>query len=349
MQHLKTAIVRANAPEILQATADAVALNLGCRVHHAHPFAADIAEFPLRAGAMAAGILAKGYVYNEDQRVTISRGLRDPEFAKSIAAGLQAEARRRFDLQAQHRRFAADVEVDKIGTPSTLGEINFKAGLANVSLGGEYFYGRVSLGNGESITLHSFGRIIEVLRETIFNDDTQLMGAAVHDTGLVAARYEAKLVAEALTSTGNMADGKPIFHATDFKNVITTVFGETGFGECLAALRNQPNREGLPLDFAAMTLVVAANLEGAAAKIVADSKLQINVTAMASLPAGRYFLIADRELAKTIATARLTGANHPLSIEPAKPNIAFDGLCLKVRVELGSQVIGRYGIIRGGA
>lgn len=348
MKFFENIITTHNSRDILAAMPDAISMHLGLRTPVPHPFADCIAESPLRAGAFAAGIVAKGFVSGEEQRATITRGLRTQEFAQALAAGLQADARRRFDQQARHRQATSEVELPRIGIPVELGEVNFNAALTDVTSHSEYSDSRARLAGGESLTLRSYGRIVACPRELIFNDDSALIAAAVNDTGLVAARHEAKLVADALVANPNLSDGQPVFHA-NYMNIVATALGEPGFGECLAALRNQPDREGLALDHAAAILLVAANLEAAAAKLVHDVGLPITVVAMAALPTGRYYLLADRTLARTIAAAKLAGSNHPLAVEAGKLDLKFDGLRIKVRVDLGAGLIGRLGIIRGGA
>lgn len=336
-----------NAPDFLAAMPDGIAMAMGHKHGPSNPFGEYMQGSPLRIGAYAAGLLSgRGFV-GESQTAVISRGLRTKEFADSLALSMQGLVRRRFDAQAQHRAFVSDVEVSRLGEPEPMGDIKFDSTFADVTTGGEYQVGRAVLSDGETLMLFSFGRIVDVSRETIINDDKELIAAAIGEVGVTAARHEARLVARALNDNGLMSDGSAVFHA-NYGNVVTDAFGETSFALALAALRNQTGSDGLALDCSAANLVVASDLEYSASKIVRESGLPIRMTAMSALPSGRYFVFASREVVRTVAVAGLSGAEHPLAVEAVKGAQNLDGLSLKVRLDVGANMIGRKGIIRGG-
>ena len=347
MHYFEDNITTQNAGDFLAAMPDGIALAIGQKTIRKHPFAEQMEAAPLRMGAYAAGLLMGGRLTGETQASIISKGLRSQEFASTLAASLQDVARRRFEVQAQHRAFVSEVEVSRLGEPEPMGDIKFDSTFADVTTGGEYQVGRAVLSDGETLMLLSFGRIVDVSRETIINDDKELIAAAIGEVGVTAARHEARLVAKALNDNGLLSDGGAVFHA-NYGNVVADAFGETSFALALATLRNQTGSDGLALDCSAANLVVASDLEYSASKIVRDSGLPIRMTAMTALPSGRYFVIASREVARTISVAGLSGAEHPLAVEAVKGAQNLDGLALKVRLDVGANMIGRKGIVRGG-
>lgn len=347
MHYFENDITRDNARDFLAAMPDGIALAIGQEVGRKHFLADQMESAPLRMGAYAAGLLVGSRLSGENQTTVISRGLRSQEFASSLAASLQDVVRRRFDFQAQHRAFVSEIEVSRLGEPEPMGDIKFASVLADVTTGGEYHVGRAQLSDGETLTLLSFGRIVDIYRESILNDDKELISAAIGEVGVTAARHEARLVAAALEENGNLSDGASVFH-TNHGNVVTTAFAE-GFGSALTVLRNQTGTDGMKLDCSAAYLVVAADLEYTATKLVHESGLLIRVMVMTALPDGRYFLVASQDVARTIAVARLAGATHPVTVEAIKGAANLDGLSLKVRLDVGADMIGRKGIIRGGS
>lgn len=340
-------VTPANAPDMLAAMPDGMALALGQTVRSAHPFAEYIEPSPLRMGAFAAGQLVSARRPGEPQMAVVSRGLRSMQFQTALASSLQEVARRRFDKQATHRNFANEIEVDKLGVAEVQPKVHISPAFNDITGGNEALHSNAALKNGESITLFSFGRQVDIFREQIINDDQKAISEAISETGITAARHEARMVAASLEENPNMRDGKPVFHA-DFGNILATAFGEPALIAALAALRNQVSREGLPINAATAYLVVAPAFEYTASKLVNDSGLPIEVIVLASLPVARYYLLTAKDISRTIAVARLSGSSHPVRVEPVKTPLELDGLALRVSLDVGANMVGRSGILRGG-
>lgn len=346
MRFYEKVITRANARDFLKAFPDAVALASGEGVYNPHPFADQMESNPLRMAAYAAGLLTNKHPSSEPHAAVIGRGMHSKEFADAMAGSFQSLVRRRFDAQARHRIFATIVDVPRLGEPEPLGAVSFASALEDTTRG-EYPVGQAFLGDGETATVHSAGRIINVSRETIINDDVGVISAAVGEVGVTAARREARLVVAALEANANLSDGRSVFHA-DFGNMVETAFPD-GLAAALAALRNQVSSDGLPGDYAAADLVVDPSIELLATKTIHDAGLSVRVTAMAGLALGRYYLMASRDVVQSVAVVGLSGASHPLSVESAKAPMNFDGMQIKVRADTGAGMVGRRGIVRGGA
>lgn len=350
-------VTRLNARDILAALPDAVAMAIGSHSPRSpHPFAELVAEKPLRTAAYAAGCLLAAPRDGEPQAATIGLGLRTPQFASALAESLQAEARRRYDALATHRSFVATVEVARLGEPEPVGAADLNAALDDVTGGAEYHIGRGVLSDGEHLTLYSYGRLLMIDRHTVINDEHDLLADAIAASGGSAARHERRLIAMTLETSGNLADGRPIFNAG---NTLATAFSTAALGQAMAILRAQLALDGFALDAPLASLVVAPDLELSANNIVASSLLNGPlfggpgtapiVHALAGLPAGRYYPLAAPSAAKTISVARLKGHTHPLAVEAAKLPVQFDGLALRVRLDFGCSMLGRVGIVRGGS
>lgn len=358
-----------NARDILAAVPDALSMFMGHNVRAPHPFAELVAPSPMRTAAFAAGQLLAARRPGEPEAAVVGRGIRTLDFGNALAAGLQDAARRSFDAQAQHRGAVSEIEVSKIALPESVGALDLSAPWATVGEAAEFKTSAITLKDGETITLASAGRLVSVTREAIINDDLGLVQEAIAAMGVAAARYEARLIAAALEANGNLTDGSPVFSAT-FGNVSTTAFDAAGAGlaAAMAALRNMPAADGHALDAQASTLFVAPDLEFDALNLFGlfhGGALLINSTASGEFPAaglrplrvqvlpglaaGRFYLAAHSSVARSIAVARLAGQSHPLAVEAVKTPINVDGALVRVRIDTGAAMVGRLGIVKGGA
>ncbi len=341
-------ITAGNARDILASVPDALGLALGAHAaKNPHPFAPLTAEAPLRAAAYAAGQILAPRQSGEAQAAVIGRGLRTLDFGNALAAGLQQAARRRFDVQAQHLTAVAQVEVDRLGEPEPVGALDSGAPFGDVGDGLEYTVTRATLRDGEPLVLSSLGRILQLSRESIFNDDLGLIEDAVSATGVAAARLEARLVAAALETTGNLSDGDAVFD-TAHGNVYASggVLSSATVAGAMTKLRTQPAADGEALDAAAAYLFVAPVAELAARQLVFTLGLSVAVLVLTGLAGDRFYLVANSEVARSIAVARLSGAVHPLAVEAVRVPIEFDGAMVRVRIDTGAAMVGRRGIVR---
>lgn len=68
--------------------------------------------------------------------------------------------------------------------------------------------------NGESFSLSTFARKIDVTRELVINDDLNLLGDLTRSFGESAAATEADIMVDLLTSNPALSDGTAVFHAS---------------------------------------------------------------------------------------------------------------------------------------
>lgn len=333
-----------NPREIMAAAGHAVALRLGASVSNPHPLSAELS---LRDIAFAAGSLARVPQRHEDDRQVIARGLITADFSRVLADGTRHLITRAYSAQAQHVKFCSELEALDF-RPMNLPGLDIDARVLPLADGAEIqrCYARVASG-AEQVMLTIFARALSISRELIINDSFEMIGSIVSAMGASAARTEAKMVADTLAGNQLLDDGNPTFHA-DYGNIEASVFSTAALGAAMAKMRVQSGPSGEFADLAAAHLVVAADLEYQAQRDVFESGLPIEVTAMAYLPAGRWFLLAEKDVQPSISILKLKGSKVPVRVEQRRLKIQEDGIGLQVAAELGATLLGRRGIIRGG-
>jgi hypothetical protein len=132
----------------------------------------------------------------------------------------------------------------------------------------------------------------------------------------------------------------------DGANWIKSPLSETSLGAGVAAMRTFQTISGNNADMAAAHLLVAADLEVAARKLVHESGLPIEITATAQLATGHWYLFSDPEIHPACTTLKLRGATQPVLAEAGK-KFHLDGTYITVRADIGAVVRGRMGIFRG--
>lgn len=331
--------------DILAAGPDAIAAAFGAPNRNPHPLAADLEGAPLSRLAYAAGLAIRPQQSHENDRAIMARGMQSNDFAALLAAAGVTLANRRFDALATHRTFCAPVECRDF-KPTDIGTTGLDLELPEAGDQGEIQQGAVIFGAGSTAQLRTFARVLSASRQLIVNDQVGILADAVAQLGAAAARTEAARVYAALEENPTLDDGELVFHA-DHGNLIASALDATALGQAMAALRNMTLIGGNVADLAAAHLVVAADLELLARKLVHETGLQITTTATSRLPTGRWFLLPDPEAAPAVGVLGLKGASRPVMVEPWRPEFAFDGALMRVRCDTGAVMVART-LIRGG-
>lgn len=336
--------------EILAAAPDYVALACGVKVHHPHPLARGL---NLRTIAEAAGTLRMPGIPGPKAGTGITTG----DFGRAIAAGVAQVVAVRFETVATHRRFVSVIPVPNFraaSVPTADTEIRLEPLSENGEIRAAHF--TIESGAGQ-VWLKSYVRNLLISRHAVINDDMGLVRAMVASTGASGARTEAELVVQALENPPALDDGDPAFGA-QFGNVLADAFSESALDEAMGLLRTQRLANGGLADLELRHLVVGASFELTAHKAVHQAGLseRVQVTAMAGLPAGRWYALAAPEAAPTIAVLQLAGIDIdddtmrvPVRIDPVahKPN-DLEGLALRATADLAAALVSRIGIVRGG-
>lgn len=332
--------------DILAAGTDALGAAFGAPNRNPHPLADDLATAPLSRLAYAAGLTIRPQQSHENDRAVMARGMQSQDFAALLAAASMTLANVRFNTLAEHRVFCAPVECRDF-KPTEIASTGLDIELPEIGEHGEMQTGVVLFGQGNTAQLRSYGRVLSAARQLIVNDQAGMIADAVAQIGAAAARTEAREVFAALESNPTLDDGELVFHA-DHGNIVAAALDGTSLGAAMAALRTMVLIGGNLADLAAAHLVVSADVELAARKLVHEAGLQVSVSASGRLSTGRWFLLPSPEAAPTVGVLRLKGNTSPVRIEPWRGTSAFDGTQMKAAADTGAVMLART-LIRGGA
>lgn len=337
--------------EIISAAPDAMAIAMGVRVPHPHPLAVGLT---LKEIAHASGMLNANGLNMDNPNASIARGLMIGDFSAMLATGAQNLSISAFVSQAQHAAFCSVVEAKNFH-PVDPQILDGYAGLDLDFVGelGEIGYGEVNVAATlDTARLVRYARIIALTRKEIVNDTMGNFSRLLVRLGASAARLEARLVADALNLNPVMTDGQTIFDlsgADSKNNVLSLPISAANLGLAMTKLRNQVSASGGRADLAARHLVVSSELEFTACTIVKASGLNIDVHALAYLPADRWFLLCDPMIQPVVGTLKLNDEPNVLRIKAVRrrPD-GNDGAAVRIVADLGATMISRIGVVRGG-
>jgi hypothetical protein len=108
------------------------------------------------------------------------------------------------------------------------------ASLRKVRAGAEYKYVTIK-DRGEPIALATYGELFSIDRQTIINDDLDMLTRIPQAMGLAARATVGDLVWAVLTSNPKMSDGKPLFHA-DHGNLVSADLSIEGLDNARKAM-----------------------------------------------------------------------------------------------------------------
>lgn len=163
---------------------------------------------------------------------------------------------------------------------------------------------------GETMSLKTFGRAINVSRKLLIDDDLNLLGDMTSTMGQAAAQTEADEMVKLLTGNPAMSDGQPVFH-TSRGNIATgagSALSETALSNARKHMRTVKGLDGKTIiDAKPRYLIVSPDLETAAEKLLAS----IYATTSEDVAAFAGKLIP-------VVEPRLTGAAWYLMADPAR-------------------------------
>ena len=333
-----------NHREIIAAAPDAIAIGAGASVNRPHPLAS---ELTLRKIAYACGASLRKPQPHDTAMSIAASGMGSPEFSRIVADGVRAVTIQSYTTQADHLTYVTPFEVKNF-LPGQIPALDSDLKLEPLADDAEIQQGVALVeGGAQSVRLTTFARAIGISREAIINDSTAAIGRVFAELGASAGRTEARLVADALEANQVLDDGAVTFDAA-YANVVAFALSWEAFGEAAALLRTQLTQAGQRADMKARFLVVAPDIELAAQKMVFEAGLQVQVFALANLPAGRWYVLADPAVSPALGVLRLAGVKSPIRVEQRKRPPEMDGACVQVTADLGAFILRRTGIIRGG-
>lgn len=236
--------------------------------------------------------------------------------------------------------------------------LNSLAALRKVRDGAEYKY--ITVGDkGEQIALATYGELFSLTRQTIINDDLDMLTRIPAAMGSAARATVGDLVYAVLTSNGKLSDGKPLFSA-DHNNLVSAAMDIDGLDTARTAMRLQKSGERalnirpayvltpVALESRANQLIKSASVPGADAnsginnpiqnfaEVIAEPRLDMN--------SKKEFYLTAAQGRDTIEVAYLDGVDAPY-IEQQN-GFTIDGAAFKVRIDAGVAALDYRGLVK---
>lgn len=254
-------------------------------------------------------------------------------------------------------QFADAVDFKEISRP----QFSESPDLDHIVEGGEYKSAEFGE-NQEKYKIQTYGKKFAVTRQTIINDDMNVLARVPALFGAAAARKVNGLVYKILTDNAALADGVALFHATH-KNLAGTaaVVSVDSLGVGRAAMRKQMGiGSKATLNIVPRFIIIPAQLEVAAMQVIRsafDSAKQNSVTynpfteltpvVDATLDANSltaWYLAADPRQVDTVEVAFLNGQRTPY--QEQRIGFDVDGLEMKVRIDVAAKALDFRGLYK---
>lgn len=232
------------------------------------------------------------------------------------------------------------------------------ASLRKVRAGAEYKYVTIK-DRGEPIALATYGELFSIDRQTIINDDLDMLTRIPQAMGLAARATVGDLVWAVLTSNPKMSDGKPLFHA-DHGNLVAADLTIEGLDTARKAMLLQKSGDRrlnirpaymltpVAIESRANQLIKSASVPGADANSGIVNPIQNFVTVASearlddSSPTDYYLTAAQGR--DTIEVAYLDGINTPYLEQ--QQGFTVDGAAFKVRIDAGVAPLDWRGLVK---
>ncbi len=230
--------------EFIAAASDTLAMRAGVRVEDPHPAARDLKS--MRLTEMASRILSmRGQStqrMSQSEIITASLSNSDfPELLKNVAgkslrAGYTSEV-------ATFRGWTGEREIIDF-KPQSLVMLGEAPSLLEVLPGAEYKNGNLS-DSASTFAAKTHGRILQITRQALINDDTGAFTSIPAAFGKSAVRLEADQVYGLLTANANLNDGFALFSAQHGNLSAAGAPSLSTLGAARAAMRKQRGIEGI--------------------------------------------------------------------------------------------------------
>lgn len=230
--------------------------------------------------------------------------------------------------------------------------------LRKVRAGAEYKYVTIK-DRGEPIALATYGELFSIDRQTIINDDLDMLTRIPQAMGLAARATVGDLVWAVLTSNPKMSDGKPLFHA-DHGNLVSADLSIEGLDTARKAMLLQKSGDRrlnirpaymltpVAIESRANQLIKSASVPGADANSGIVNPIQNFVTVASearlddSSPTDYYLTAAQGR--DTIEVAYLDGIDTPYLEQ--QQGFTVDGAAFKVRIDAGVAPLDWRGMVK---
>ncbi|MGR8917977.1 MAG: ClpP-like prohead protease/major capsid protein fusion protein [Gammaproteobacteria bacterium] len=229
---------------------------------------------------------------------------------------------------------------------------------------GEYELGKFA-DFGETATLATYGKLWNISRQAIINDDLNAMTSVPRGMGRAARRKVGDLFANVLINNQTMSeDSTALFHA-DHNNTLTAAAPSTSkFDEARKSMRTQTGPNGVANGGANPSLVLVPEAYRGQAIQVIESETEIGssqsnskrtnyVRGMAEVlsdprfdanSATEYYFSADPELYDAIVIGLLDGRDEPTVEQTDLWTV--DGVSFKVRMDAVARAVNYRNLVR---
>lgn len=345
-----------------EACAQSLLIRAGVRVDNPSPLVRDVER--LNITAMAENILSmNGKSHSGFGRADIIKAaLSTSDFPELLANTAGKSMQLGYDNEpSTHQIWTGEKEVSDFKEKSFVA-LSEAPGLLEIAEGAEYKYG--SFGEAaEKFSIKTFGRMLNITRQMLINDDLSAFTTMPAGFGSSARRTEADLIYAKLTGTPIMSDGKALFHA-DHGNLAAsgTALSVNSLGAARAAMRRQKGIKGEShLDPQPRFLIVPVSLESTAEALLSSMVLYgasnntdnlqwiRNLTLVADprlddVSETAWYLAAAPTQLDTIVRAYLAGQARPYYEEQIK--FENDSVGVKCRLDFACGVINYRGLYK---
>lgn len=341
------------------AAQDVLLRRAGVHIAEPHPGARDLQR--MGVVGMAEAILSMTGKASRDMSpaAVISAALSTSEFPALLAntAG-KAMAMGYESAPIGHTLFTGERDV-KDFKPQSMVNLSEAPALLEVPELAEYKNGAMS-DSAAPFQVATFGRILQISRQALVNDDLSAFTSLPMSFGISARRLEADKVFGILTANPILGDGYALFSAEHGNLGEPAPLGMAGLGVARSAMRKQKGIAGLGyLDPQPKFLIVPVALETAAEQLLASlvDPARSNATPNAEFIRG-LTLVADPRLDAVSTTAwylsaaptqiegilraYLAGEPRPYLEESAE--FSRDALSYKVRLDFAAGVVDYRGL-----
>jgi HK97 family phage prohead protease len=226
--------------------------------------------------------------------------------------------------------------------------------LLPVNEAGEFHSGAIA-DQEETYKIGTFGRIIGFTRQAYVNDDLGALNDITRRMGVAAAQFENQFITDLFTTSANMSDAHPPFHASHGNLAGTgAVISEATLTAGRLAMRQQTEPGGQLIDATPKFLIVPSALETLAEKTItaiqARAVADVNVFAFLSLvveprlSGTAWYLASDPASIEGLEYAYLEGEQGPQTF--SEVGFDIDGLRFKIRLDFGGGWVDFRGFYR---
>lgn len=347
--------------EFRAAAVDTLLARAGIKVSEPHPGARDLQRYSIVA--MAESVLSMNGKLDRNMTAPaiISAALSTEDFPlllsntanKALAIGYN-------EGPSGHALFTGERDVVDFKT-NTLVNLSEAPGLEEVREYAEYHHGAMSE-SASTFKLATFGKILQISRQMLINDDLGAFTRLPQSFGAAARRLEADRVFALLTANAALGDGIALFHANHGNLGAAASLTVASLGVARTAMRKQRGIGGLSyVDPQPKFLIVPVSLETTAELIIAslvdpsknnatpNAEFIRNLAVIADprLDADSttaWYLSASPQQSEGIVRAYLSGQPRPFLEEDRE--FKNDTFSYKVRLDFAAGVMDYRGLYK---